>query len=204
MNYDNLDDQMVAAKISPYYNSWSNVYDFTPDKQAIHYCINHDPPETEVEDKLGLIASAYQLTFARENSFFIYPVPGKTLKSGDEVTLVLHKQEDSGKDDKGFFTQSKSFVHEVLKDKSIILANVTDIVVQKGDLQSTLPMKMGVKLNGHIAILEFQGKTCRRHVNAVVAEFNKSSAHPKVTPFEIIQSESKENIYRFADMKHSI
>lgn len=147
MNYDNLDDHMIKANLSPYCNSWNKIYDFTPDKQNAHFSCIYDPPETEVEDKLGLIASAYQLNFTKEHSYFIHPDNHKS-KNTEEVALVLHKQECTHKDDKDFFNQTKEFINKVLTNKSAVLVNVVDVNVQKGDLQSTLPVKLGIKLSG--------------------------------------------------------
>uniref|UniRef100_A0AC34R3A0 C-CAP/cofactor C-like domain-containing protein n=1 Tax=Panagrolaimus sp. JU765 TaxID=591449 RepID=A0AC34R3A0_9BILA len=203
INYDNLDDHMISSKLSPYYNSWDDVYDYTPDKQQSNFKINDDPQETEVEDKLGLIASAYQLDFAREHSFFIQPNMVKNTKSGDEIALVLHKQDaTNGKNDKEFFEESKKLVSAVLKDSSVNFTNMKDINVQKGDLQ-VAHIKTNQKLIGHIAIFEFVGKNCRRHCGNVVAELNKQST-TKSHPFELVTSDNKEAIFRFADMKHTV
>jgi hypothetical protein len=153
MNYENLDEHMIEAGLSPFYNCWSQVYDFTPDKNALHFRINYESPETEVADKLELIASSYQLTFVRDNSYFIVPELGKTIKSSDEIGIVVHKKEESTADLKTFFNRTRDFALNVLQDPSIILINTTDLEVQKGDLQSSLPH--GLKLMGEFVVIFF-------------------------------------------------
>jgi hypothetical protein len=200
MNYENLDEHMIEAGLSPFYNCWSQVYDFTPDKNALHFRINYESPETEVADKLELIASSYQLTFVRDNSYFIVPELGKTIKSSDEIGIVVHKKEESTADLKTFFNRTRDFALNVLQDPSIILINTTDLEVQKGDLQSSLPH--GLKLMGHIVVLEFTGKNCCKVIAETVTKFTKDEN--KKGSFEIIQQNFKENLYRFAEMKRSV
>lgn len=147
INYENLDEHMIQAGLSPFYNCWSQVYDFTPDKNALHFRINYESPETEVADKLELIASSYHLTFVRDNSYFVVPDIGRALRGGDEIGIVIHKNEESTKILKKYFDQTRDFALEVLKDPSIMMINTTDFTVQKGDLQS-LPLKFGHKFSG--------------------------------------------------------
>uniref|UniRef100_A0A7E4UYL0 C-CAP/cofactor C-like domain-containing protein n=1 Tax=Panagrellus redivivus TaxID=6233 RepID=A0A7E4UYL0_PANRE len=201
INYDKLDEHMLAAQLSPFYNRWSEVYDFTPAKQELHFRINFESPEDDTVDKLELVASNSNLSFIRDNSYLVVADEGKVQQAGEQIALVMVQQDAEKTSLADFLAQTRLFVLQVLEDPTIVLVKSTEVKIQKGEL--SLPANVGMKFKGLNIFFEFLGVNSITTLEKCVKKFTTAN-NIHENAIQVIQNQFRDTIYRFVDMKHSV
>ncbi|XP_055335387.1 protein XRP2-like isoform X2 [Paramacrobiotus metropolitanus] len=210
ISYNGLEDQLKAAKLSPFNNNWSQVHDFTPNTDDIlsshNFSLIHDTLATAkvgLSDPESIGDVDLKANFDPCVSVIPYTMgvaPTNALHEDGEHCLVVIFAADYPQVSAVAFTKEIQNFHP-----SLILINSREISLSATDLQRIL--KTGVYADackkGPVTILHYFGaeaiKICHKVSGSTVNQGSKQSAYVSNSK-EFVQSQI-ENLWNLADMK---